>query len=120
MDQARLIRAAFVIAFALILSATASMPTSVPAPDLRSLATDEADFRGCDRDWNRVNDFWGGVTQLYETTSAAAPESDVRANDRDWCNVRDYSTSASPEEQDAAVKLIELAIVSADEEESPD
>ena len=38
---------------------------------LRTLAAEEADFRGCDRDWNRVNDFWTiDVAGLYTVTSA--------------------------------------------------
>jgi len=38
---------------------------------LRTLAVEEADFRGCDRDWNHVNDFWTtNITDLYQMTSA--------------------------------------------------
>ncbi|MBI3857452.1 MAG: hypothetical protein HY293_17335 [Planctomycetes bacterium] len=32
---------------------------------LRTLAEAEVDFRACDRDWNRVNDFWTAGVGLY-------------------------------------------------------
>jgi len=43
---------------------------------LASLAAGEVDWRGCDRDWNKVNDFWtADVAGLYTRASAAVAAS---------------------------------------------
>ena len=48
----------------------AASPERVEADTLSGLAESQADFRGCDRDWNRVADFWTvDVTGLYTVTS---------------------------------------------------
>ena len=66
---------------------------------LRTLSSEEADFRGCDRDSNRVNDFWtADVSGLYRMTSA---------------------TVLNPG-TDGAIRVIEFSVASESDEESPD
>ena len=72
----KVIRIAFVLGFALSLgtAATHEVPPSPPPP---YSAVGEYDFRGCDRDWNHVNDFWAtNVADLYTLTAAAVEESE--------------------------------------------
>ena len=74
----RMMRIAFLLGFALSLGmATPQEPP--PAPTLQLLATQEADFRACDRDWYHVDDFWStNVGDLYnklsETTAVEGSE----------------------------------------------
>ncbi len=112
---------------------------------LRTLSAAEADFRGCDRDWATVNDFWAtDISGLYTLTPAAADDApgeapaleagpaDARANDRDWCHVNDFWMSevrglytmssadvsgSTNSTSDSAIKLIELSVSSADEDQ---
>lgn len=56
---------------------------------LGTLTTAEADFRGCDRDWDSVVP---GVPE-HDTRALPAAEPDFRANDRDWCGGGNFWTS---------------------------
>jgi len=53
----RAVRAGFLLLAVLI---TGRLPEAEerPTPVPQIPASDEADFRGCDRDWNQVNPFW--------------------------------------------------------------
>jgi hypothetical protein len=98
-----------------------------PKGSLKSLSSAEHDFRACDPDWNRVNDFWtADIKDLYTLKPLEADDS--RANDRDWCHVNDFWTenvaglytlvsAAVTESTDSAITLIELSVASADAEE---
>lgn len=92
---------------------------------LKTLAAAEIDFRGCDGGWNHVADFWtADIAGLYAMTSKEAP-----ANDRTGCHVNDFwtadivglytltSASGVVDPNDPTIKLIELSIASADEED---
>ena len=63
----RSVRAGFLLLAGLIAGRLPD-PDEPPKPVLQTLATDEADFRHCDRDWNQVNDSY------YEVTSPTKPE----------------------------------------------
>jgi type IV pilus assembly protein PilA len=68
------------------------------ATSLKTLATAQSDFRSNDRDWNHVNDFWtANVFGLYCMTSSAVA-----------------GHSGANTTADAAIKLIELSVASAD------
>ena len=101
MVQSRLIRASFLLMLALATAGLAASQPPVeepvmrswlddlsPRPTLQRLAAAEADFRGCDGDWNPVADFWTvDLSSLYPLTSESV---DARANDRDGCHVNDF------------------------------
>ena len=53
----RAVRAGFLL-LACLIAGRLPDADETPPPVLHTLATDEADFRGCDRDWNQVNPFW--------------------------------------------------------------
>jgi hypothetical protein len=96
--MAKMMRITFVLGFALSLG-TAATWEAPPSPHLPYSAVGEYDFRGCDRDWNHVNDFWtSNPSDLYRMTTLAAPEADFRACDRDWNTPVPVSTSKDPEE----------------------
>jgi hypothetical protein len=87
MGKDRLIWVGLAAALSLSLGVATPQEPS-PATILKSLATDDVDFRACDRDWN----------QPSEVPSASAADlTDARTNDRDWCNVIDYPTANSTE-----------------------
>ena len=66
---------------------------------LKTIAAAEADFRGNDRDGNKINDFWtADVKGLYTVTSAA-----VRGAPKEGWNA-----------EDPAIRLIELSVAAAD------
>jgi hypothetical protein len=66
---------ALILGFALLLGRAASQEPP-PAPRRPSLAAEETDFRGCDRDWNRVNDLWTVNLADPHTPSEAADSED--------------------------------------------
>jgi hypothetical protein len=137
MEQARLIRAAFLLATA---TAFVALPPALPrgtvmssllddlAPraTLASLADAQADWRGCDGGWNHVDDFWNAdIAGLYELKKLEPAKADAHANDRDWCHVNDFWTvnveelytltgAVVVDTNDPAIKLIELSVASAD------
>ena len=89
----------------------------------------EASSAGESAAWERFSERCASDSLRTQTEA----EADFRANDRDWCNVNDFwtsgvglytmtSSSVSPAESELqTIKLIELSIASADEqEESPD
>jgi hypothetical protein len=39
----------------------------------RTLEALQADFRACDRDWDKVNDTWGGLKFLETLTPVSSP-----------------------------------------------
>ena len=95
MVKARLIRSsALVVAFAVLFAGAASQEPSQETrlkSVLRDLSEAQYDFRGCDRESNRVSDFWTAeVTGLHKAIEPAPAEQDFRANDRDWCRVNDF------------------------------
>src|SRR5262245_13087601 len=126
MEQARLIRGAFLASVAVALVGAPREPEetivkslldvltpSEPSlKSLRELSMAEADFRGCDRDGNHVYDFWTfDVAGLYQMKTL--PPADAPANDRDWCHVSDFWTAnvglyGLSTDLDGAIKLIEL------------
>jgi hypothetical protein len=103
MGQARLIRAAFLLATA---TAFVVLPPAFPRGTVMSSLLDdlapggspstaaEADARANDRDWCHVNDFWTVNVGLYSVTGAVVVDTD-----------------------DPAIKLIELSVAAADEPE---
>jgi len=76
MEQGRLIpgwlsRAIAVLGFATFIS-FANAPDRSQVTWLKTLSSAGSDFRGNDRDWSHVNDFWtSNVTGLYTMTSSA-------------------------------------------------
>jgi len=71
----KVMRIAFVLGFALSLGMAATEPP--PSLRLRSLATEDGDFRGCDRDWGHVDDFWSAnVADLYKPSEITVEESE--------------------------------------------
>ncbi len=93
----------FLIAGAAII---VGIPIQAPDPavdSIQTLTTAEADFRGCDRDWNHVNDFWtSNMTQLYSMTSATIQNdqaiplielSSQAADESHGCHVNDFWSS---------------------------
>lgn len=77
MVESRLIRTALLLVLALLSrgmpeeEALRELSERAASDSLNTLSTAEADFRACDRDWNHVNDSWGGVGFLYTMTSVA-------------------------------------------------
>lgn len=83
------VRAGFLILGSLLLGAFL-VPEEGDVPKTSSPA--EADFRTNDRDWNHINDFWGGVSSLYTMTSVSVtPEAPRRpSSDAVRCMPLDY------------------------------
>ncbi len=138
MDPTRLtLWGVLALSFAVVFGLATSMESTLspPAvPSLEDLARAAVDFRGCDGTSNRVADFWmADASELYRslTESEAAPEPKPPGYDpqRDGCNVNDFwatrthglhSVSGESARDDAAIKLIELSIAAADDEEELD
>lgn len=53
----RAVRAGFLLLAGLIAGSSPDADEP-PKPVPQTLASDDADFRACDRDWNQVNPFW--------------------------------------------------------------
>jgi hypothetical protein len=95
--MAKVMRIAFVLGLALSLGTAATEPSA--ASRLRWIETEDLGFRGCDRDWNPVNNFWtSNPSDLYRLTSTLIQEADFRACDRDWKQVVDVSAAKDSED----------------------
>lgn len=81
MVQARLILGAILCAGALSASFDKGEEERRASDSLLILSAAEADFRGCDRDWNRVVDFWtADVSELYQTSEPEVEyQTDIRS-----------------------------------------
>ena len=98
----------FLLSFVLSLS-TAPAQKPPPAPSLQSLATEDADFRACDRDWNTINGGSSGASpdspEKASLENLAAPADDVRGADRDGCHVDDFWSAHGVERTPSLVEI---------------